>query len=79
MVRSIGAWFFDVDKQPEVGEEAYDKGAAILREFFLGELSNFDSPDLHPLGKKIIECCKDGGIDEAALRAAGVGQPRPRS
>lgn len=59
--RTIGSWFFNVDKQPEVGEEAYDIGAGILRDFFLRELKNFESPDLHPLGKTIIECCKDGG------------------
>ncbi|MEM0965460.1 MAG: DUF4914 family protein [Verrucomicrobiota bacterium] len=59
--RTIGSWFFNVDKQPEVGEEAYDVGAGILRDFFLSELKNFDSPDLHPLGKKIIECCREGG------------------
>ena len=59
--RTIGSWFFNVEKQPEVGEEAYDAGAKILSDFFLSELENFDSPDLHPLGKKIIECCQSGG------------------
>ncbi|MGF1450510.1 MAG: DUF4914 family protein [Opitutales bacterium] len=62
--RPIGSWFFDVDKQPEVGPEAYDKGAQILRDFFQQELANFDSPDLMPLGRQIIECCKDGGSVE---------------
>ncbi|MGB0257209.1 MAG: DUF4914 family protein [Coraliomargarita sp.] len=59
--RQIGSRFFHVDRQPEVGVEAYDKGAEILREFFLKELANFDSPDLRPLGKEIIQCCIDGG------------------
>ena len=25
---------------------------------------------------KLADCCADRGVDEAALRAAGVGQPR---
>jgi hypothetical protein len=57
--RPIGSWFFQVEKQPEVGEEAYDKGAKILTEFFHKELSQFRNPDLHPLGKQIIEMCFD--------------------
>lgn len=63
--RTIGTWFFEVDKQPEVGEEAYDIGANLLREFFLKELSQFLVEDLDPLGRKIIECCLNNGkIDE---------------
>ncbi len=63
--RQIGSWFFEVDKQPEVGTEAYDQGAEILYEFFRRELSNFDSPDLIPLGKQIIECClSNGTVDD---------------
>ncbi|MFO8026945.1 MAG: DUF4914 family protein [Opitutales bacterium] len=59
--RQIGSWFFQVEKQPEVGVEAYDVGAKMLQEFFHSELKNFDSPDLLPLGKEIIECCLNGG------------------
>jgi len=59
--RPIGRWFFDVETQPEVGEAAYDEGAKILREFFLSELDPFRIDDLSPLGRKIIECCFDGG------------------
>jgi hypothetical protein len=59
--RNIGAWFFEVDTQPEVGEEAYDIGAKELTEFFHSELKNFDHPDLDPLGKSIIKCCLDNG------------------
>jgi hypothetical protein len=59
--RQVGSRFFRVEKQPEVGTEAYDAGAKILAEFFHKELKNFDSPDLDPLGKKIIQCCLDGG------------------
>lgn len=59
--RQIGTRFFNVEKQPEVGEAAYDKGAEILYDFFRSELANFDSPDLDPLGRQIIECCLQGG------------------
>lgn len=62
--RTVGAWFFEVDKQPEVGEEAYDAGAKILTEFFHKELKNFASPDLDPLGKQIIDCCFSNGTLE---------------
>jgi len=62
--RNIGAWFFEVDRQPEVGEEAYDKGAEILFDFFKTELAHFNSEDLDPLGKKIIETCLAGGSVE---------------
>lgn len=75
--RQIGSWFFQVEKQPEVGVEAYDAGAKILADFFHSELKNFDSPDLMPLGKKIIECCLDGGNinDYDALLGGGTLKP----
>jgi len=59
--RQIGSWFFEVDQQPEVGAAAYDVGAHQLQEFFHKELSDFLSPDLHPLGRQIIECCLRNG------------------
>ncbi len=59
--RPIARWFLQVDTQPEVGEEAYDQGAAILYDFFRKCLADFNEPDLDPLGKQIIECCLDGG------------------
>jgi len=60
--RTIGSWFFEVDRQPEVGTEAYDAGAAILHEFFVKELTQFLVEDLDPLGRKIIECCLNHGL-----------------
>ncbi len=57
--RMIGPWFLEVDKQPEVGESAYDAGAEILANFFHRELKDFLCDDLHPLGRKIIEACLD--------------------
>ncbi len=63
--RRIGRWMFDVEKQPEVGTEAYDAGAAILREFFRRELRQFLVKDLLAPGPEIIECClSDGTIED---------------
>jgi hypothetical protein len=58
---AITRWFLQVDLQPEVGDEAYDRGAEILNAFFCRELREFLHPDLSPLGRKIIECCLQGG------------------
>ncbi|BET67932.1 DUF4914 family protein [Opitutales bacterium ASA1] len=55
--RTIGPWLFEVDQQPEVGPQAYDRGAEILQEFFARELSQFLEPDLMELGRKIIDTC----------------------
>ena len=59
--RTIGSWFFEVDKQPEVGEAAYDTGAEILTDFFHRELTGLLHEDLHPTGRAIIDCCLEGG------------------
>ena len=59
--RTLGVWFFEVDQQPEVGQAAYDRGAEILDAFFRQELRQFLVEDLHPLGRRIIECCLAGG------------------
>jgi hypothetical protein len=63
--RIIGSWFLEVNKQPEVGDEAFDAGAGILREFFHREISQFLVDDLLPTGRKIIECClENGSVDD---------------
>jgi hypothetical protein len=49
------------DQQSQVGEEAYDIGAAILTGFFKVELAKFLSDELDPLGRKIIEVCLNDG------------------
>jgi hypothetical protein len=59
--QQIARWFLQVDTQPEVGVEAYDQGARMLREFFCKELEDFNTPEMVPLGRKIIECCLDDG------------------
>jgi hypothetical protein len=57
----IVSWFLQVDLQPEVGPEAYDQGAAQLTAFFHQHIREFLQPDLHSLGRQIIECCLQGG------------------
>ena len=47
--------------QLEVGEDAYDQGARMLTDFFVQELGQFQTNDLLPEGKRIIECFFDGG------------------
>lgn len=62
--RMIPRWFLQVDTQPEVGEEAYDIGAAELTRFFHACLREFLVPDLDPLGREIIEACLRGATVE---------------
>jgi hypothetical protein len=44
-----------VQDQVEVGLKGYDAGAKILSNFFKSELKKFDSEELNPLGRKIID------------------------
>ena len=60
----IARWFLQVNTQPEVGDEAYDQGAEMLYDFFRQQLKLYLEPDLHPLGRQIIDCCLDGGSIE---------------
>jgi len=55
--------FLRPETQAEVGLDGYDKGAKQLSDFFKKELSEFDGPELDPIGRRIIECC----FDDAAL------------
>ena len=57
--------FLQPNLQPEVGNEGYDAGAKILSDFFKRELAKYMTPELSPLGRKIIECClRDGEMEE---------------
>ncbi len=47
--------FLQVDAQPEVGQDAFDAGAAELNRFFREQLEKFLVPGLDPLGQRIIE------------------------
>ncbi len=57
----IPDYFFRVERQPEVGVPAYDKGAEMLFGFFRDNLKPFLKPELSKIGKEIITCCLDGG------------------
>ncbi len=58
--QTIGHWFLQVDSQPEVGSEGYDRGAEILAEFFHKQINKFREDDLDPLGQQIIDACLSG-------------------
>jgi hypothetical protein len=63
--RMVPRWFLQVNTQPEVGDEAYDKGASMMYEFFERELKQYMTDDLDPLGRLIIECCLGhGSVDD---------------
>lgn len=66
---AISQWFLEVNTQPEVGNETYDQGAELLKQFFSQQLNKFLDPSLLPLGRRIIDCCLSGGNadDYAAL------------
>lgn len=54
---TIPHWLLEVETQPEVGEEGFDAGARILRDFFHEQLRLFLVDDLDPQGREIIERC----------------------
>ncbi|MCL4216980.1 MAG: DUF4914 family protein [Candidatus Hydrogenedentes bacterium] len=61
----VAHWFLEVNTQQEVGEEGYDQGAEILRNFFAEHVSQFLEPDLTSRGRQIIECClQNGSVDD---------------
>jgi hypothetical protein len=57
--------FLQPERQQEVGKEGYDAGAKILTDFFRKELVKYDTKELHPLAKQIIELfMRDAGVQE---------------
>ena len=62
--QKIRSKFLRVDTQDRVGTDGYDAGAKILTDFFRKELAKFDTPELDPLGKQIIDCFMNGGTLE---------------
>lgn len=56
--------FLHVQNQQEGGKEVYEEGARQWREFFKRELAPFLTPDLDPLGRKIIQACMDDASQE---------------
>lgn len=66
--RAIARWFLEVNTQPEVGDEGFDAGAAILSGFFHKEIRKFLGPELDPLGRDIIQACLDGAKVEDYMK-----------
>lgn len=61
----INPGLLKVNIQGRVGNEAYDLGAKKLTDFFKEQLKQFDTPDLDPLGKKIIDAVmNDASVQE---------------
>lgn len=61
----IPSRFLKVYRQDEMGLDGYDAGAAILYNFFKKELPKFLTPDLMPLGKKVIDAClSNAGVED---------------
>lgn len=56
----IGHWFLQVETQPEVGEDGYDRGAAMLTDFFHEQIRQYLEADLEPKAQEIIKACLDG-------------------
>ncbi len=57
--------FLQTNFQPELGNEGYDIGAKMLADFFKKEVKQYQTSNLHPLGKKIIDCClNDGSLQD---------------
>jgi len=49
--------FLQPQAQPEIGKEGYDEGAKVLTDFFKYELEKFNTPELSPTGKQILDLC----------------------
>lgn len=62
--QQISSNFLRTERQETLGIEGYDKGAEILYNFFAKELAVYDVEELHPVGKEILECFKNGGSIE---------------
>ncbi|HEY4381018.1 MAG TPA: DUF4914 family protein [Acidobacteriaceae bacterium] len=60
--------FMQVENQLQGGREVVDEGARQWREFFHRELQPFLTPDLDPLGRKIIEACLADATQEEYWR-----------
>jgi hypothetical protein len=71
----ISSRFLRPEKQATLGEEGYDKGAEILYDFFAKELEVYNTEDLHPVGKQILECFFNRGTieDYCAITPLGFG------
>ena len=71
--QSISSKFLRPENQETLGEAGYDKGAGILYGFFEKELSVYDTEELHPVGKEILECFKNRGSAEDYCKIIPLG------
>lgn len=62
--QTVAPVFLRSEMQPEVGEQGYDAGARILKNFFDDQVKTFLDADLMPLGRQIIDCCLNNGTLE---------------
>lgn len=60
----IPSRFLQVHRQTEVGTDGYDAGAKMLFDFFKKELQPYLTPELSPVGKRIIDACMSGATVE---------------
>lgn len=61
----LSGGFLRPETQPEVGKEGYDAGAKMLTDFFCKELEKYNTEELDPLGRQIIELfLKGAGVEE---------------
>lgn len=57
--------FLRPELQSKLGFEGYDAGAKILTDFIKSEIKQFDTDDLDPVGRKIINLClNDAPLEE---------------
>lgn len=57
--------FLQPERQQEVGIEGYEAGSKILLDFFKKEAEKFNTPELNPLGRQIIDCLnRDASLQE---------------
>ena len=69
----ISTKFLRPELQERLGLPGYDAGAKILTDFFAKELEVFDTPELHPVGKQIIDCFRAGGSVEDYCKILPLG------
>ena len=57
--------FLRPELQSKLGFQGYDAGAKILTDFIKEQIRQFDTDELDPIGKKIIDLCmNDAPLDE---------------
>ena len=57
--------FLRPELQSKLGYEGYDAGAKILTDFFKEQIAQFNTDELDPIGKQIIELCmNDAPLEE---------------